>query len=161
MNNFIKREYDYAIRITTFLAGYFPDTYFTIHDISHLLFISKPFTSRIVHTLIQKGILGSVQGRNGGIYLKKDPESVSILDILLAMDMNSTLNECLHNPSICPHVSYCKVNRYFKGLEQILIRSFETTKISQFAFTKEDLVTDPDKLNISMETESQGQSDQA
>ncbi len=161
MNTYLKREYDYAIRITAFLSGHYPDSYFTIKDISDLLFISKPFASRIINTLIQKGILGSIQGRNGGIYLKRDPVTISILDVLLAMEMDSTLNECVRDPGICPHVSYCKIHKYFQGLERMLIQSFASTNISQFAFTKEDLATDPDRLKLSLKPELRGQLDHA
>jgi len=137
----IKREYDYAIRICAYLAGR-PDKQPTpISYISKILAITKPIATKITHKLNKKGIIGSVQGRFGGIFLIKDPNQLSILDILKAMDFDSTLNECILNPAICPLVNVCHIHVYFTEQERLLLENFDQKKIAELAIHDGDLAT--------------------
>ena len=138
-NSFIKREYDYAIRISSYLASIFPDGHRSISDIAHSLLLTKPVTSKIVHQLKKNQILKSVRGRNGGVKLDKNPKNLSFLDILTAMNFNSTLNECVKNPAICPLVPSCKIHMYFGNLEQKLLDTLENTFVSEFIISENSL----------------------
>lgn len=137
----IKREYDYAIRICAYLAGRPTQKPVSVSLIAKALAITRPITTKVVHKLIKKGVIGSVQGRYGGIYLLKDGNELSILDILKAMDYDSTLNECLLNPAICPLVSACKIHLFFLEQEQRLLEEFNKKKIAEFAIHDGDLLT--------------------
>jgi len=137
----IKREYDYAIRICAYLAGR-PDQQPTpVSYLANILAISKPIASKIAHKLNNKGIIGSVQGRYGGIFLLRDPNRLSLLDILKAMDFNSTLNECILNHAICPLISVCHIHSYFTQQERILLDNFDRKKIAELAIHDSDLST--------------------
>lgn len=138
-SSFIKREYDYAIRISAYLASILPGGHRSITDISNSLLLTKPITSKIVHKLKKNQILESVRGRNGGVKLTKNPKNLSFLDILTAMNFNSTLNECLKNPAICPLVSSCKIHIYFGNLEQNLLDTLENTFVSEFIISENSL----------------------
>ena len=70
MNTFIKREYDYAIRICAYLAGRDDVTPVPLPLVAKILYITKPFATKIVHQLKKAGITGSAQGKMGGIFLK-------------------------------------------------------------------------------------------
>jgi len=139
MPSFITREYDFAIRICSFLAGSYKKNTVSLSKISKALYISRPFATKIVYQLRKKRILGSVQGRNGGIFLLKDPQKLSVLDILNAMDFNSTLNDCIRNSEICPLLGNCQIHLFFKRQNRMLFKSFKEQTIADFAFTIPDL----------------------
>jgi len=141
MNVFIKREYDYAIRICAYLAGQDSNQPISLGLLSQKLAISRPFATKIIFKLRQKNIIGTVQGKRGGIYLKADPYKLSLLDVLKAMDFDSTLNECLHNPQICPLISICKIHAFFLQQEIQLLNTLEDKKIIEFIFSDADLDT--------------------
>jgi len=140
MYAFIKREYDYAIRICAYLAGKPRHKPVPVSRISHILAITRPFATKILNKLRLKGITSSIQGKFGGVFLNVDPHHLSILDILKAMDFNSTLNECIHNPSICPLVGFCHIHIFFNQQEKILLENFEKKMIIDFAIFEKDLV---------------------
>ncbi|MBC8216094.1 MAG: Rrf2 family transcriptional regulator [Candidatus Marinimicrobia bacterium] len=140
-NSFIKREYDYAIRIAAFLGSQYPDGYRSISDVSRLLMISHSITSKIAHKLQKTGILKSYRGRNGGIALAKDPNTISFYNILEAMGFNSTMNDCIVDPGICPLVDMCKVHLYFLNMEKDIHHSLKNTFTSSFLFKEDDLIT--------------------
>ncbi len=139
MNSFITRENDYAIRICAYLAGNYDSGPIPLSEISRKLFITRAFAHKIVHRLKRNKIIATVQGKHGGIYLKKHPEKLSIYDILTAMGFNSTMNECVVKPQICPLVAGCKIHLFFMELEEYLLKQLKERKIIDFSITDEVL----------------------
>ncbi len=139
MNFLINREYDIAIRICAFLASYYGKDPIPLSKISKYLYISRPFASKIVHQLVKSKILGSSQGRYGGIFLSNDPRELSVYDVLKALNFKMAVNECLINPTICPLNENCKIHLFFGDQEKILIENFQNKMIIDLAFSKRDL----------------------
>ncbi len=138
-NVFIKREYDYAIRICAYLAGRNDGTPVPIPEVARKLFITRPVVHKIVNHLKKNGILLTVQGKQGGILLAQKPDTVSLLDVLKAMGFSSTLNECLVRPSICPLVATCHIHEFFLEQERSLLKNLEEKTLADFAFSDKDL----------------------
>jgi len=139
MTSFIKREYDYAIRICAYLAGRYGKKPMPLPQVAKVLYISKPFATKIVHQLKNSGITGSVQGKTGGIFLKKDPEKLSLFSILEAMGFNSTLNECIKDHHHCPLIKFCHIHDFFVEAELELFGRFKNKMISELVIRDKDL----------------------
>ena len=105
-----------------------------------MLFLTRPILNKVVFQLRGKGILGSVQGKYGGIFLKVDPEKLSIYDILQAMGYNSNLNECVKKHVSCPLIRQCQVHLFFVEQEMNLTEAFKAKKLSELAFSDADLI---------------------
>ncbi len=141
MVSFIKREFDYALRICAYLAGNFNQRPIPLSHISRKLFITRGIAHKIVHQLKKSDIIKTVQGKQGGIFLNRPPEEVSIYDVLHAMGFNATLNECVKRPQICPLVVACKIHLFFVEQEEELINKWKEQKIADFAFSDRDLAS--------------------
>lgn len=139
MAAFIKREYDYAIRICSYLAGFNEKEHKSVPKISKKLYLTVPFTTKIVHQLKNSNIIETVQGKYGGIRLKRSPNELSFFDILNAMGFDMTINECLKNPGICPIVKNCKIHRFFLSQEQTIIENLKDATIKDFIITDDEL----------------------
>lgn len=139
MAAFIKREYDYAIRICSYLAGFNEKEHKSVPKISKKLYLTVPFTTKIVHQLKNSNIIETVQGKYGGIRLKRSPNELSFFDILNAMGFDMTINECLKNPEICPIVKNCKIHRFFLSQEQTIIENLKDATIKNFIITDDEL----------------------
>ncbi|NOX89846.1 MAG: Rrf2 family transcriptional regulator [Calditrichaeota bacterium] len=138
-NVLIKREYDYAVRICAYLAGQKANAPIPLSQITRLLAISRPFASKIVFQLRKAGLIGTAQGKYGGIFLNRNPRRISVLDVLEAMNFDSTVNECLRNPAICPLIGYCKTHLFFKEQEEQMLKNFSDKKISELVFYDHDI----------------------
>jgi len=145
MNVLIKREYDYAIRICAYLAGNYQKGPISLADISQKLFITRPFATKIIYKLKQHQIVGTTQGKFGGVYLNRPPEKLSFYIVLQAMGFDFALNECIKNPNICPLVSHCKIHLFFVKQNNYLIRQLQEAMISEFAFSDSNLAP---KINV-------------
>ncbi len=141
ISTLIKKENDYAIRICAFLAGKPKGKPISVTKLTELLQIKRPFTQKIIFQLRKSKILGSVQGRNGGVFLIKDPAELSVMDILKAMNFDSALNECLKIPNVCPLIGFCKIHSFFVETQRMLFREFEKKKIKELVFYEKDLIT--------------------
>lgn len=137
---FIKREYDYAIRICAYLANFYKKEYISVPDISKKLYLTVPFTTKIIHQLKNNNIIETVQGKYGGIRLKVSPNKLTFYDILYAMGFDMTINECLRNPGICPLVDNCKIHRFFLSQENTIIENLKNATINNFLITDDELV---------------------
>ena len=139
MNSFIKREYDYAIRICAYLAGHERLRPIPLPEVARKLHLPKPFTTKIVHRLMKSGITASVQGKSGGIFLQKNPKELSLLAILKAMHFNATLNECTSDHSNCPIIKICQIHLFFRETEGKLMEIFQNKMISELVIKDSDL----------------------
>lgn len=140
MPDLIKREWDYAIRLCAYLAGNYNNGHISLSHASKRLFLTRPMLNKIVFQLRGKGILDSVQGKYGGIFLKVDPQQLSIYDVLQAMGYNSNLNECVSKHTSCPLIRQCQVHLFFAEQEMNLIEAFKGKRISEVAFSDKDLI---------------------
>ncbi len=138
-NVLIKREYDYAVRICAYLAGQKKQAPIPVSRITQLLAVSRAFANKIIFKLRQTGIIGTVQGKYGGIFLNKPADRLSVLEVLQALGFDSTVNECLRIPTICPLIGFCKIHLFFAEQQQILINNLAKKMISDLVIYDSDL----------------------
>lgn len=87
----------YALRILLDIALFGKEKPRTIKDIAANQEISDKFISPLVVTLRRAGLLQSLRGVTGGLKLNKDPQFISLLDIIDAMDGEIYLLSCLRD----------------------------------------------------------------
>lgn len=143
---FVKKEYDYAIRICAYLAGYYQSGPISMAKISQKLFITRPFTTKIVYQLKSSGIVETVQGKDGGVYLNQSPTQLTLYDILTGMGSEQSISECIQRKDFCPLPPPCTIHSYFIRLEDQLIQELKTHVIGEFSFTDSDF--DPGKVKL-------------
>ncbi|WP_027390385.1 RrF2 family transcriptional regulator [Chrysiogenes arsenatis] len=138
MASLIRRETDYAIRIVAYLAGRKGERV-KIFDICDRLFLSKPIVIKIIQQLKRGDIVEAKTGKAGGVMLSADPETLSIYDIMVAMDNQSSINSCNDAEEKCELQPLCRISRFLKELQGDVIRQFQAEKMSQLVFLEKDL----------------------
>lgn len=111
----------YALRALIYLGKYSEkDTRIGIKKISEDLNLSSPFLGKILQNLVKQKLLVSTKGPNGGFALGKNPEEITLWDIVSKVDGEEFFTNCLitlepcktHDPSkpLCPvHSQYDKL----------------------------------------------------
>ena len=85
-----------------------------VEVIANRMLISKIFLNKIFHRLLKAGVIASVRGRNGGYYLPKKANEISLYEVVIASGENlrpvlcsnheneaydcSLIDECLISP---------------------------------------------------------------
>ncbi len=128
----ITREADYAIRVILFLAEQSERKMVSTQEISDKMFIPYRFLRKITHKLTESGFIGSAKGKSGGVYLLKNPEEVSLYDIICAFDPKAlVLNSCEQQSEQCPRVEFCSVHERLGAVQEKLDSLMQNTMFSE------------------------------
>ncbi len=84
---------DYSLRVLIHLALH-PDHLVTISEMAEFYGISRNHLVKVVHHLAKNDFVATVQGKNGGVRLAREPERVSIGAVVRCSEPNFHLVEC-------------------------------------------------------------------
>ena len=106
----ITRATEYAVRTIIFLAQQPKDEIVLKKDICRTQEVTPAFLTKILQPLIKAGIVTSQRGVGGGFLLAKDPEDITMLDILQAEEGKLKLNHCMVDHEFCHRDAYCSAH---------------------------------------------------
>lgn len=84
---------DYSLRVLIYLALK-EDRLATISEIATSYRISRTHLMKVAHQLGVKGYVGTVRGRQGGLRLARGPKTVTVGEIVRAMEPDLALVPC-------------------------------------------------------------------
>ena len=133
----ITKEREYAVRAVRALStGNTGITTRTAKDICNSENIPILFVYKILKKLEHRGIVQSVRGVHCGYRLAKEPNSISILDIFLAVDENLFFNKCLKSGVVCENHSdskCCSMHEVFGNLQSVMLAILDEKTIDMLA----------------------------
>lgn len=91
----LNKTSEYGIRAMLYLAQAGGDGYISAGDIGRDLDISAHFLTKIMQQLTEAGLVKSYRGPNGGLALARDPESISVREVYVALEGDALFNECV------------------------------------------------------------------
>ncbi len=101
---------EYAIRAMLHMAGVSFGTTVQISAIAKQCEIPDNFLRKIVTQLQKAGLITSQRGARGGIKLATPAESLTLLDIIEAVEGKIFLNKCLMHDKVCSRTQWCAVH---------------------------------------------------
>ena len=102
----VSKSLDYAVRSLTYIAKE-KASVFTIRDISQKQHIPQNYLAKIMRKLVQKGLLSSSPGPDGGYSLRKPTEDISLKDIYEAIEGDMQLIDCMEKNVVCELFDSC------------------------------------------------------
>ena len=91
----LSKRCEYGLRALMYLAATSPEGYVSLRDISEELGLSFPFLGKIFQRLNDAGLTTSRRGPNGGVSLARDPEAVTLHEVVAALDGEELFTECV------------------------------------------------------------------
>ncbi len=103
----------------------------TTRAMANAMKVSEAHLAKVMQRLEHHGFVGSKRGPNGGFYLQRSAEDLSLYDIYTAIEgaINTTL--CLLGQPIC--TGRCPLGPVFREHEKALINHLKTTSLQAFA----------------------------
>jgi FeS assembly SUF system regulator len=93
-----------------------------------------PVVSKILKTLARQGLLISHRGARGGYQLARPPESISVAEIIDALEGPIALTECGTEPQgSCSRESRCAVRQPWQQINRELRKTLERVRLSDLA----------------------------
>jgi len=124
---------EYAIRAMICLASKPAGTVMQIYDISREWDIPESFLRKIVQLLSKAGFINSHRGVRGGIELAKPAESISLLDVIEAIEGKLFLNKCLVRPQTCRRDRWCAVHLVWHEAQQKMKETLGSRSLASLA----------------------------
>jgi Rrf2 family protein len=129
----ISRRADYAMRVILDLAMLPPGMRARARDIARRQAIPYAFLQKIIRDLCAAGFVEASRGRRGGVRLARPAESITLLEVLEAMEGPIRLNRCSREPHLCPRYSFCAIHPIWAQAQAYLERLLGSTTFAQVA----------------------------
>ena len=141
----ITQEADYALRMCSALAQ--SDAPMGAPKLSQMLSIPTASTSKVLRKLMLSGIVKSTRGANGGFSLEKSPDTITLRQVIEAVDGKIAIRHCLEECHICNFQSNkneCRFHCVFEQLNSLIQSRLDSLSIGDMVNLKipvEELTT--------------------
>ena len=131
----LTRAAEYAIRCILYLSRQGQGVLTSRQEIAQQADIPPHFLAKIAQDLAKTGLIEIRQGARGGFILRKNPATISLLEVVETMIGEISLNDCIARPAGCKVSYHCAVHRIWLDARDQLRNT-----LSQVNF--EQLITD-------------------
>ena len=138
----LSKKADYALIAMKHLAlrAGAPST--SAREIAEQYDIPIELLAKVLQRLVRTGLLVSTQGTRGGYTLSRPPKSISISDVIQAIDGPFTVTACTTEKHDCEQYSKCSVRDPLWQLRERIVAALGTVTLSEMA-SNQDLATAP------------------
>jgi len=129
----ISKLTDYGIVLLARFAKEPVGTTLTAREMSESTALPHPVVSKMLKTLAGAELLQSHRGAKGGYSLARDPERVTVADILEALEGPLALMECSAGPGHCEQESSCGVREPWQRINRSVQAALEAMTLAELA----------------------------
>lgn len=123
---------DYGIAMMTHIAGLPEGTQVTAPTISAATGLPLPTVRKILKLLTRKGLLASTRGVSGGYSLARRADSISLLDMVAALEGPVAVTECATGADCsCEQELNCGLRENWSMVNSLLERTLESYSLAQ------------------------------
>jgi Rrf2 family protein len=97
-------------------------------EVADVMNIPASFLAKIISQLTIKGILVTSRGAHGGVSLAREPQDISLLDVVEAIDGPILLNECVGSNKPCRFEDDCLVHPIWLETQKNLVSRLRETR---------------------------------
>lgn len=124
---------DYGLRASLYIASQGNDQFISIREIAKDLDISFHFLTKILQILTEKNLMTSFRGPNGGIKLSRPASSITLLEIIQAIEGDYLFDKCLIGLDNCSDSHPCPLHEHWKPLRSDLTQIFELNTLESLS----------------------------
>ena len=131
----ITQEADYALRMMCLLAKQSAAGVSTVGAaiLAEGVAVPTRFGLKILHKLSQSGLVKTSRGAAGGYSLNTDPATLTVRQVIEAIDGPIELNRCLSETHTClnnPNKDCCRLHHVFEELNHMLTERLDRLTVA-------------------------------
>ena len=123
----------YGLRLMVSLALDYGGGVTLLKELSRREGISEKYLGQIVIPLKNAGLISSQRGSRGGYALARPPETVTVKDVVEAIEGKISPVPCVDDPESCSRVSSCVAGRVWKRLGEEIEKSLSSVTLAALA----------------------------
>ena len=89
--------------------------------------------AKVLQRLVRTGLLISTQGTRGGYMLSRAPKSISVADVIQAIDGPLTVTACSTDNNDCEQYSKCSIRDPLWQIRERIVAALGTVTLSEMA----------------------------
>jgi Rrf2 family protein len=119
-----------AIRGVVVLAENYGEGPVTLKTICQGRDLPKQYLVKLFSLLAKADIITAVRGKRGGYVLSREPDSISLLEVVEAVEGPLALNLCQHTPPRCNQKG-CPMRTMWADLQSMFRQKLQGVKINE------------------------------
>jgi Rrf2 family protein len=124
---------EYAVRTMLHLASAPTGEGIQISSIAAAWDIPENFLRKIVPLLSKASLIVSRRGKTGALFLARPAETITLLDVIQAVEGPMALNKCLIRPDFCNRSRWCAVHCLWSEAQETLKATLRSKSIAELA----------------------------
>jgi len=125
---------DYGVALMTRLARGDVSRQSTAPELAKSMHMPLPTVRKILKILATENLLVSVRGAGGGYSLARDPEEISLMQVVAALEGPVALTECASgDPCGCGLEKVCGLKENWSLINQLMRNTLESYNLAQMA----------------------------
>jgi FeS assembly SUF system regulator len=113
----ITKQTDYGIVLLTHMVSGDRERY-NAPELAEEAGLPAAMVSKILKLLARDGVLNSHRGVKGGYALARDPEEISVDEVITALEGPVAITECVDDTSECAHEALCPTRGNWQRINQ-------------------------------------------
>lgn len=127
----LRLQTDYALRSMIFLAHVGRKA--KAEEIANTFDISKDHLVKVLQQLSRHGFVETHAGRNGGVTLSKAPDTITVREVIAAMEGRHGVLECVSDPTVCPMEPGCGLRKLLMVAEDAFYEALGDITIAKLS----------------------------
>jgi Rrf2 family nitric oxide-sensitive transcriptional repressor len=125
---------DFALRALMRLAGE-PERLFTTEEIAREFAISRNHLMKVVGELSAAGFITTQRGVGGGFRLARQPDAITIGEIVRRLEARHALVECFRaDGGLCVLTPKCQLKRKLAAAQEVFLAELDKTRLSECVY---------------------------
>lgn len=108
--------------------------------------ISDNYIHLLVKQLKDSGFIKATRGRNGGYYIARDPNLITVLEVVNAMEGKISVVECTDNSSFCERDDCCVARELWMDLRNLIEEALQKVTIGDLSRRQLALLTGQERI---------------
>ena len=125
---------DFALRTLMRLAGE-PERLFATNEIAAEFRISRNHLAKVVRDLADSGFIATHRGAGGGFSLARPPRSITLGEVVRALEGPSALVECFREDGgDCVLTPRCRLKKRLAAAREAFMRELDATTLAECTY---------------------------
>lgn len=127
----LSKKADYALIALRHLAKHYGRGSSSAADIADSYRVSAPLMAKVLQRLARHGLVVASYGANGGYTLARDPQAISALEAINAIDGPLSITGCVTNHGECDAMSTCTVREPLRRVNDTILQVLGKVTLSE------------------------------
>ena len=101
-----------------------------LKEVSRSQEISEKYLGQIIMPLKAAGLVKSFRGAHGGYTLQRDPDKITVREIVATLEGDLNLVECVVNPAVCDRFALCVTQEVWGKVSRAVSETLEAITLA-------------------------------